>query len=60
MVEALAVAQYRVPVVVVTVILEKVTHIAMGNEIDKINEFEAIDCRRPKGCQGLKVAGLLE
>ena len=60
MVDALAMAQkYRVPVVV-EVILEKVTNIAMGTEIDKINEFEAIDCRHPEGRQGLEVAGLLE
>jgi tartronate-semialdehyde synthase len=51
--------QYRVPVVV-EVILEKVTNIAMGTEIDKINEFEAIDCRHPEGRQGLEMAGLLE
>ncbi|NEX64389.1 glyoxylate carboligase [Noviherbaspirillum galbum] len=31
--------QYRVPVVV-EIILERVTNIAMGTEIDKINEFE--------------------
>ena len=31
-------AQYRVPVVV-EIILERVTNIAMGTEIDKINEF---------------------
>ncbi len=60
MVEARALAQkYRVPVVV-EVILEKVTNIAMGTEIDKINEFEAIDCRYPEGRQGLEMAGLLE
>jgi tartronate-semialdehyde synthase len=51
--------QYRVPVVV-EVILEKVTNIAMGTEIDKINEFEDIDCRHPEGRQGLEMAGLLE
>ena len=51
--------QYRVPVVV-EVILEKVTNIAMGVEIDRINEFEAIDCRHPEGRQGLEMAGLLE
>src|SRR4051812_2146106 len=34
--------QYRVPVVV-EVILEKVTNIAMGTEIDKVAEFEEID-----------------
>ncbi|MDO9482277.1 MAG: glyoxylate carboligase, partial [Hydrogenophaga sp.] len=47
--------QYSVPVVV-EVILEKVTNIAMGTEIDKINEFEAIDCRHPEGRQGLELA----
>jgi tartronate-semialdehyde synthase len=58
--EALAMAQrYRVPVVV-ECILEKVTNIAMGTEIDKINEFEEIDCRHPEGRQGLEMAGLLE
>jgi tartronate-semialdehyde synthase len=35
------VKQYQVPVVV-EVILERVTNIAMGTEIDKINEFEEI------------------
>ena len=35
-------------------------NIAMGTEIDKINEFEAIDCRHPEGRQGLEMAGLLE
>ena len=49
---------YRVPVVV-EVILEKVTNIAMGTEIDKINEFEEIDCRHPEGPRGLEMAGLL-
>ncbi len=60
MVEAQAMARkYRVPVVV-EVILERVTNIAMGTEIDKINEFEDIDCRHPEGRQGLEMAGLLE
>ncbi len=49
-------AQYRVPVVV-ECILERVTNIAMGTEIDKINEFEAIDCR---AAQGLETVGLLD
>jgi tartronate-semialdehyde synthase len=49
-------AKHRVPVVV-ECILERVTNIAMGTEIDKINEFEAIDCRAP---QGLETAGLLD
>ena len=51
--------EFRVPVVV-EVILEKVTNIAMGTEIDKINEFEEIDCRHPQGKEGLVVAGLLD
>ncbi|WP_456282117.1 glyoxylate carboligase [Cupriavidus sp. JZ107] len=37
-------AQFSVPVVV-EVILERVTNIAMGTEIDNINEFEPIDDR---------------
>lgn len=49
-------AQYRVPVVV-ECILERVTNIAMGTEIDKIVEFEDIDCR---ATQGLQTAGLLD
>ncbi len=49
----------RVPVVV-ECILEKVTNISMGTEIDKINEFEDVDCRHPEGRQGLEMAGLLE
>jgi tartronate-semialdehyde synthase len=49
----------RVPVVV-EVILEKVTNIAMGTEIDQVLEFEAIDCRHPDGVKGLEAAGLLE
>ena len=51
--------QFRVPVVV-EIILEKVTNIAMGTEIDKVNEFEDIDCRHPDGLKGLELAGLLE
>jgi tartronate-semialdehyde synthase len=51
--------EHRVPVVV-EVILEKVTNIAMGTEIDKINEFEEIDCRHPEGREGLLAAGLLD
>ena len=51
--------QYRVPVVV-EVILEKVTNTSMGMEIDKINEFEDVDCRHPEGRQGLELAGLLD
>ena len=60
LVQAQAMArQYSVPVVV-EVILEKVTNIAMGTEIDKVNEFESIDCRHPEGTQGLELAGLLD
>ena len=60
MVQAQAMArQYRVPVEV-EVILETVTNIAMGTEIDNVREFEEIDCRHPEGRQGLEMAGLLE
>jgi tartronate-semialdehyde synthase len=52
-------AEYRVPVVV-EIILEKVTNIAMGTEINNVNEFEDIDCRHPEGLKGLELAGLLE
>jgi tartronate-semialdehyde synthase len=51
--------EHCVPVVV-EIILEKVTNIAMGTEIDKVNEFEDIDCRHPEGLKGLELAGLLE
>jgi len=34
-------AQHRVPVIV-EIILERVTNISMGMEIDAINEFEAL------------------
>lgn len=58
--KALAMArENRVPVVV-EVMLEKVTNIAMGTEIDNIREFEDIDCRHPGGTQGLELAGLLD
>jgi tartronate-semialdehyde synthase len=46
--------------VVVEVILEKVTNIAMGTEIDKVMEFDDIDCRHPEGSKGLAEAGLLD
>jgi tartronate-semialdehyde synthase len=60
LVQAQAMAlEYRVPVMV-EVILERVTNIAMGTEINNINEFEAIDCRHPDGQKGLELAGLLE
>ena len=51
--------EFSVPVVV-EVILEKVTNIAMGTEIDAINEFEEIDCRHPQGREGLVAEGLLD
>jgi len=51
--------EFSVPVVV-EVILEKVTNIAMGTEIDNVREFEDIDCRHPGGTQGLELAGLLD
>ena len=51
--------ELRVPVVV-EVILEKVTNIAMGTEINAINEFEDIECLHPAGREGLVAAGLLE
>jgi len=58
--EAQAMAhEFRVPVVV-EVILEKVTNIAMGTEINAINEFESVDCRHPQGTKGLELAGLLD
>ena len=58
--EAQAMArEFRVPVVV-EVILEKVTNIAMGTEIDKINEFEDSRLPPPRGLEGLQMAGLLE
>ena len=49
-------SEHRVPVVV-ECILEHVTNIAMGTEIDKVVEFEDIDCR---AAQGLETAGLLD
>jgi tartronate-semialdehyde synthase len=51
--------QHRVPVVV-ECILERVTNIAMGTEIDNVTEFEEIDCRHPEGRRGLELAGLLQ
>ena len=51
--------EFSVPVVV-EVILEKVTNIAMGTEINAINEFEDIECLHPEGREGLIAAGLLE
>ncbi len=46
----------RVPVVV-ECILERVTNIAMGTEINAVNEFEAIDCL---AVNGLETVGLLD
>jgi tartronate-semialdehyde synthase len=46
--------------VVVECILEKVTNIAMGTEIDNVTGFEQIDCRHPAGREGLELAGLLQ
>ena len=40
--------------------VDHLANVAMGTEIDKINEFEAIDCRHPEGQKGLELAGLLE
>jgi len=42
------------------VILEKVTNIAMGTEINAITEFDEVVCLHPKGREGLVAAGLLE
>ena len=44
---------------VVACILEPVTNIAMGTEIDNVIEFEEVDCRHPEGREGLQLAGLL-
>lgn len=62
--EALVEAQkmarkFGVPVVV-EVILEKVTNISMGAEIDNIMEFEEVDCKYPEGLKGLELSGLLD
>jgi len=55
--QALKMAQeFRVPVVV-ECILERITNVSMGTEIDKVNEFEEIDCRAP---QGIETVGLLD
>jgi tartronate-semialdehyde synthase len=59
LVEAQAMAQRHRTPVVVEVILEKVTNVAMGVEIDQVIEFEEIDCRHPDGRAGLELAGLL-
>jgi tartronate-semialdehyde synthase len=60
LVEAQKMAKHFMVPVVVEVILEKVTNIAMGVEIDNINEFEEVDCRHPAGREGLELAGLLD
>lgn len=51
--------RYRVPVLV-ECMLEKVTDIAVGAEIDNMTEFEDIDCRHPAVRKRLGLAGLLE
>jgi len=48
------------PGVVAMVILEKVTNIAMGTEINAITEFDEVVCLHPEGREGLVAAGLLE
>jgi tartronate-semialdehyde synthase len=58
--EAQSLARQFIVPVVVEVILEKVTNIAMGTEINAINEFEDIECLHPEGREGLIAAGLLE
>src|SRR4030095_10757201 len=60
LVQAQAMAPHLRGPVAVEVGLEKVTNVAMGTEIDKIMEFEDIDCRHPEGTKGLELAGLLE
>ena len=60
LVQAQAMArEFSVPVVV-EVILEKVTNIAMGTEINAITEFDDVVCLHPEGREGLVAAGLLE
>ncbi|MCM5681949.1 glyoxylate carboligase [Schlegelella sp. S2-27] len=58
--DAQALARTHSVPVVVEVILEKVTNISMGTEIDQVVEFEDIDCRHPAGVKGLELAGLLD
>ncbi|BDX21638.1 glyoxylate carboligase [Polynucleobacter sp. TUM22923] len=60
LIEAQKMARHFSVPVVVEVILEKVTNIAMGTEIDNIMEFEDVDCRHPDGIKGLELAGLLD
>ena len=48
--------EHRVPVVV-EFVLERVTNVSMGAEINAVNEFEEIECLAP---QGLETAGLLD
>ena len=48
--------QFSVPVMV-EIMLERVTNISMGTEIDKVVEFEDIDCR---AVQGIDTPGLLD
>ncbi len=42
-------AQYRVPVVV-EIILERVTNISMGSELDNVTEFEEVADSYPERC----------
>jgi tartronate-semialdehyde synthase len=58
--EAKALAQTLRTPVVVEVILEKVTNVSMGTEIDNVIEFEDVDCRHPEGLKGLALTGLLD
>ena len=60
LVEAQKMARHFSVPVVVEVILEKITNIAMGTEIDNIMEFEDVDCKHPDGIKGLELAGLLD
>lgn len=52
-------AEFRVPSVV-EYMLERVTNFAVRSEIDKVNEFEVIDCHHPEGREGLVAVGLLD
>ena len=51
--------EFSVPVVI-EVILERVTNIAMGTEIDAINEFEELDCRHRRRPPRAWPIGLLD
>jgi len=58
--EAVQIAREKSVPVVVEVILERVTNIAMGTEINNVKEFEPIECLHPDGVEGLATAGLLD